>query len=252
MLEHLYWALAIFVLLLAGAALGVALRRRLPAHLVDDSAKDVVRLGMGLLATIAALVISLLINSSYALYEAQRNDLNTLAADAIHLDGLLRLYGDEARPAREFLRPSLARTVEHLWSGANLDHFRESSTAGEQAYLVILNLKPQNDVQATLKAQAIHLTTMFAQSRLRLFERADPDQPMSLLVALTVWMVSLFVSYCLFSPLRRTSAVAVVFVALSVAAAMFLILELTQPFSGLIQLSDRPLSTALPPLPAVR
>ena len=224
MLDHLYWALAIFVLLLAGAALGVALRHRMPAHLVDDHAKDVVRLGMGLLATIAALVISLLINSSYALYEAQRNDLNTLAADAIHLDGLLRLYGEEARPAREFLRPSLAKTVEHLWSGANLDNFRDSSTAGEKAYLVVLQLVPRNDVQATLKAQAIQVTAMFAQSRLRLFERADPDQPMSLLVAL-------------------------VFVALSVAAAMFLILELTQPFSGLIQLSDRPLSTALPPLP---
>ena len=216
--------------------------------MLDDGAKDVVRLGMALLASIAALVLSLLINSSYGVYEGQRSDLRTLAADVINLDNTLRLYGEEARPTRVLLRQGVIEAVEHLWSRPSLNMFAMQGSSGEKAYLMLLDLVPRDEKQATLKALALQISNQIAQSRLRLFERSEPDLPMSLLVILAAWMVCLFLSFCLFSPLKPTSIVALLLVALSISAALFLILELSEPFSGLVRLSDHPLTGALPAL----
>ncbi|MFN4016116.1 MAG: hypothetical protein ACK4JB_12330 [Reyranella sp.] len=248
MLAHLWFAFAVFCLLLAGAGLGVGLRRRMPDHLLDDEARDVVRLGMALLSTIAALVLSLLISSSYGVYEGQRNDLRTLAADVINLDATLRLYGDETRPIREMIRAGVAETVGQMWSKPTINRFSAPNSPAEKIHLSIFGLVPGNETQTLLKAQAVRLYEQIAQSRLRLYERSEPDLPTSLLVVLAGWMVCLFVSFCLFSPLKRTSVVALVLVAFSIAAALFLLLELSEPFSGLVRLSDRPLTKALPPL----
>ncbi len=245
---HLMIGIAVFLSLLAGAWIGSFLRQRVPDHMLDGEAKEVVRLGMALLASIAALVLSLLISSSYAVYEGQRNDLRTLAADLINLDGTLRLYGEPARPVRALLRPALAETIDHLWARPTENFFVQPDSAGEAAYLAVLGLIPANETQVALKGQALQLAAHLSQSRLRLYERSQPDLPASLIFVLSAWMVCLFISFCLFSPLKHTSIVALVLVAFSIAAALFLILELSEPFSGLVRLSDRPLVRALPSL----
>ena len=48
----------------------------------------------------------------------------------------------------------------------------------------------------------VQIAAQLSQSRARLYERADPDLPMPLLAVLTIWTVCLFVSFCLFSPVR--------------------------------------------------
>jgi len=239
---------AVFLALLAGAWFGSLLRRRVPGHMLDGEAKEVVRLGMALLASIAALVLSLLISSSYGVYEAQRNDLRTLAADVINLDNTLRLYGEPAQPARALLRAAVVETIGHLWSRPTENLFIQPNSTGEKAYLTVLRLAPANEIQVTMKAQALQIAAEMSQSRLRLYERSQPDLPGSLIFVLSVWMVCLFISFSLFSPLKHTSIVALVLVAFSIAAALFLLLELSEPFSGLVRLSDRPLVRALPPL----
>lgn len=245
---HVVVAAAVFLCLLAGAWIGSLLRDRVPGHMLDGETKEVVRLGMALLASIAALVLSLLISSSHSVYEAQRNDLRTMAADAISLDSTLRLYGEPALPARQLLRPAIAETIEHLWLRPTENFFFLPNSAGEKAYVAILGLAPANEMQVALKAQALQIVAEMSQSRLRLYERSQPDLPVSLICVLTAWMVCLFVSFCLFSPLNHTSIVALVLVAFSIAAALFLILELSEPFSGLVRLSDRPMTRALPAL----
>jgi predicted membrane chloride channel (bestrophin family) len=245
---HLLVGAVVFLCLLAGAWIGSLLRDRMPNHMLDGDTKEVVRLGMALLASIAALVLSLLISSSYGVYEAQRNDVRTLAADAINLDSTLRLYGEAARPARLLLRPSMNEMVDHLWSRPTENFLFMPNSVAEKAYLEILGLTPANGMQAALKAQALQVVGQMAQSRLRLYERSQPDMPVSLIFVLTAWMVCLFISFCLFSPLNHTSTVALVLVGFSIAAALFLLLELSEPFSGLVRLSDQPLTRALPAL----
>lgn len=245
---HLAMAAAVFLSLIVAAWIGSTLRVRMPDHMIDAEAKEVVRLGMALLASIAALVLSLLISSSYAVYEAQRNDLRVYAADAIYLDNTLRLYGEPAQSARVLLRPAMQETIDHLWLRPTENLFLLPNSVGERAYLAVLELTPASEIQATMKAQALQMLAQLSQSRLRLYERSIPDLPHSLIFILTAWMVCLFVSFCLFSPLKHTSIAALVLVALSIAAALFLILELSEPFSGIVRLSHRPLATALPAL----
>lgn len=245
-------AFAAFASLLVGAAIGVALRKRLPDHMLDGDAKDVIRLGMGLIATIAALVLSLLISSSSGVYEAQRSDLRNIAANLIFLDDLLRLYGDEAQPVRVMVRQAIPVMVEHIWSASEVDSDTlkrlPPNPIGEKALVSIIELAAHNDTQSALKAQAIQIATQVSQSRIQLYERSKARLPALLIVILVSWLVFLFVSFCLFSPLKHTSLAALVVIALSASTALFLILELAQPFSGIMRLSDRVLTTALAPL----
>ncbi|SJZ72621.1 Protein of unknown function [Enhydrobacter aerosaccus] len=245
-------ALLTFAVLLAGATFGVVLRRCLPDHMLDQDAKDVVRLGMGLIATIAALVLSLLISSSNGLYEAQRSELRNIAGDLIFLDDILRLYGDDTRPARLLLRQSIPTMVEHIWSSPDeIDGAPaplQRNPQAEAAYASIVGLATHSESQSLLKAQALQVVARISQARYQLYERSKARLPSLLIIILVSWMVFLFVSFCLFSPLKHTSTVALAVIALSASTAVFLILELAQPFGGIMRVSEHPLTTALGPL----
>ena len=107
----------IFLSTLGGIFLGALLRRTLPKHHLDEHAKDVVRLGAGLIATIAALVLGLLIAAAKGSFDTQSTHLKHITADLILLDNILAQYGPDARPIREanakhcrsICRPALAR-----------------------------------------------------------------------------------------------------------------------------------------------
>jgi hypothetical protein len=68
---------------------------------------------------------------------------------------------------------------------------------------------------------------------------------MPFLVVMVFWLAVIFASFGLFAP-RNATVIATLFVcALSVSGAIFLILELDSPFSGLLQISDAPLRNAI-------
>lgn len=237
--------------MLSGALAGAALRRLLPDHHLNDHARDIVRLGAGLVGTIAALVLGLLINSASSAYEAQRSDVRQIAADLILLDGLLAQYGPPARPIRLLLREGADQLVEQVWSG----HDRPpagtplaTESAGVRAYARIHDLEPATAAQRTLQAEALKTMLHLSQARLMLYERSKAGLPAPILVVLLFWLTALFASYCLFSSVNATAAVALLLVATSAAAALFLILEMGEPFSGLMQVSSNALRSALPPL----
>ena len=226
-------------------------RRSSDLHL-NDHAKDVIRLGTGLVATISALVLGLLISSANTSFEAQRNEVRQMAANFILLDQLLDRYGPETRPIRQMIRAGIEPLVVQLWGELSAPGPQpmadEPSGNAVHAYIAIHELAPKTDTQRSLKAQAIQTATDIQRSRLMLFERAHAGIPTPFLVVLIFWLTMIFVSFSLFTPLNPTSMVALVFIALSAAAAIFLILEMGQPFDGMMQISNRALRTALKPL----
>ena len=241
-----------FALMLGGAATGSLLRRTLPDHHLDEHAKDIVRLGTGLVATISALVLGLLISSANSSFEAQRNEVRQMAASIILLDELLERYGPEARPIRQMLRAAIDPLVFQLWGelGARGPQAMTMEPSGNasRAYIAMHDLAPQNDTQRSIKAQALQIATDAQKSRLMLFERSHVAIPAPFLAILIFWLTMIFVSFCLFSPLNPTSIVALILIALSASGAIFLILEMGQPFDGMMQISSRALRTALAPL----
>ena len=236
--------------MLLGAVIGALLRRLLPDHHLNDHARDIVRLGAGLVGTIAALVLGLLINSASSSYEAQRGEVRQIAANLILLDAVLDQYGPEAKPIRVMLRQTVGQMIDRIWGDPEASDsagLYGSGTLASRLYAG-LHALPGTPAKSALVGEALQLAVSTSQARLALFEQSRSGLPVPTLIVLIFWLTVLFASYCLFSPVNPTSAVALALVALSASAALFLILEMVEPFSGFMQISSAPIRAALPPL----
>lgn len=244
-------SLIVCVLLIGGALLGILLRRLLPDHQLDGHAKDVVRLGCGLMATISGLVLGLLVSSAKTTYDAQRDEVRQLTANVIMLDEVLERLGPKAQPARLALRAAVVGVIDRIWSdGSTAERPRVFTTipAGETAFLAIRSITPGTDDERFYQSEALQAVISILQARLLLFQQADSAVPPMLLGILVFWLIVLFASFSLFSPLNPTALTAVVVFALSASSAIFLILEMYQPFAGLMQLDSTPLRQVLAPI----
>lgn len=240
----------IFALILCGIFLGVLLRRTLPKHHLSKDSQDVVRLGVSLIATIAALVLGLLITAAKGSFDTQSSQVKQMTTDIILLDNLLAQYGPEASPIREQMRSTIGPFVDGLWreKQASSTAGFEFSASGEKVYLAIQALSPHNDLQRSLQSRAAQLSTDVAQTRVLLFVESDNLLPAPFLAILVFWLVVIFASFSLFSDLNTTVFTCLSLFALSASCAIFLILELSEPFSGLMKISSAPLLHALGPL----
>jgi hypothetical protein len=237
----------IFVLTLAGIFLGTLLHRALPKHHLDDDAKDVVRLGVGLIATIAALVLGLLIAAAKGSFDTQSTHVKHITADLILLDNVLAQYGPEVLSIRVQMRSTVDPFARRLWQEKEIGSQGpfETESATEQVYLEIQKLSPHNDLQRSLQARAVQISNDLAQYRFLLFVESENLIPTPFLAILAFWLVIIFASFSLFSPLNVTVLTSLSLFALSAACAIFLILELSHPFTGLLQLSSAPLRNVL-------
>ena len=237
----------IFVLTLGGIFLGMLLRRALPRHHLDEHVKDVVRLGVGLIATIAALVLGLLIAAAKSSFDTQTGQVRQITANLILLDNILAQYGPEARPVREQLRSTVGPFADRLWreKEAGASGPFEADGAAEQVYLDIQKLKPHDDLQRSLQSRAVQISNDLAQVRFLLFVESENLVPIPFLAVLAFWLMIIFASFSLFSPPNVTVFTCLVLFALSAACGIFLILELSRPFTGLMSISSVPLRNAL-------
>jgi hypothetical protein len=239
--------LVVFALVFGSAMLAMHVHRALPEHHLSTDSKDVVKLGIALIATMSALVLSLLVASAKSAYDTRRNQLVQVAADIILLDRALARYGPETRDARAWLQSSVAATVEQFWpaEGAKRIAIDPKKSTVEAFYDEVEAMSPQNDSQRAMQSQALTLAAEVGRTRLLLFENLGSSIPVPFLVVLVFWLCIIFASFGLFAP-RNATVIAVLCVcALSVAGAIFLILELDRSFQGLLQVSGAPLRAAL-------
>ena len=243
-MSPLLTSLIAFAFIFGGTFLGMFLRNRLPGHHLSGDTKDVVRLGTGLIATIAALVLGLLISSANSTYETQSTQLKQLTANIALLDRTLALYGPETGSVRNLLRQSVGTLADRIWreSGAGsgkAEPFVESASAAS-LYDEILKLSPRNEAQRSLQARAIDATTDLGKARLLLFAKAGGSIPWPFLVVLISWLTIIFASFSLFARPNAIVVGSLFIFGLSAAGAIYLILELGQPFAGLMQISSAP------------
>lgn len=237
----------VLVCIFGGALLGMALRLILPKHHLSNDSKDVIKLGMGLTATMSALVLALLIASAKSSYDAQKNELTQLSANVILLDRMLAHYGPETRTARDLLHRYAALMVDQLWptNSSNYAQSEPTSVLGQSFYDSVEELSPQNEPQRSLKGQLEKMSIDLAQTRWLLFEQGGSSIPMPFLVLLVFWVTIIFLSFGLFAPPNATVIATLFLCALSVSGAIFLILELDRPFGGVIQIPSAPLRNAV-------
>jgi hypothetical protein len=237
----------IFVLTLCGIFLGTLLRRALPKHHLNSHAKDAVRLGAGLTATIAALVLGLLIAAAKGSFDTQTNQVRQITANLILLDNILAQYGPETRAIREQIRSTIDPFADGLWreKEAGTRGPVETNAAAERVYLEIHKLSPHDDLQRLLKTRAVQISNDLAQVRFLLFVESENLIAKPFIAVLAFWLMIIFASFSLFSPLNGTVFTCLFLFALSAASAIFLIMELSRPFTGLMMISSAPLRNAL-------
>lgn len=239
----------VFAATFGGALVGLFLRSVLPGHHLSNDAKDIVKLGTGLIATMAALVVGLLIAFAKADFDAQKNAFQQMSTNFVLLDRGLAHYGPEAKEARELLRRTVASMLAHLLPAdgslsSGMGDLEITANAGT-LYDAIRDLTPHNDAQRSVQSQALQVSADLARARLQLSQRGQSSIPIPFLVVLVFWLAVLFTSFGLFAPPNATVIVVLFVCALSVAGALFLIVDLDQPFEGLIQISGEPLRNAL-------
>lgn len=241
-----------FVCIAGGALLGMFLRNTVPGHHLSADTKDVVRLGTGLIGTIAALVLGLLIASAKNSYDTQSTQVRQMTTGIVLLDNLLQQYGPETTAIRNLMRRGVVILADRMWQenspNGPKDRPFEASAANEAVYAKIQQLTPKDDAQRSLQSRAIQVSTDTAQTRLLLFAQTANAIPMPFLIVLIFWLTMIFASFSLFAPPNPIVVGSLIIFALSAAGAIYLILELGQPFSGLMQISSAPLRNALTPL----
>ncbi|MFY9628670.1 MAG: DUF4239 domain-containing protein [Methylocystis sp.] len=236
-------AAVVFAGSFVAAMVGMLLRKILPDNHLDSDAKDVMKLVMGLIGTMAALILGLLIASGNSSYNAQRSELQTLAANAVILDRLLQAYGPEAAGARESFREIITTAHDLIWTpdGLRPPNFDAANKLAQQ----IQNLAPKSEQARSLQSRATQLTESMLHMRVLMTEQQGDAIPTLFLEALVYWICALFLGFGLLARFNPTIMAAFIVGAISVAAAIFLILELNEPYRGYLQISDAPLRHAL-------
>ncbi|HEV8554427.1 MAG TPA: hypothetical protein VGR65_13770 [Casimicrobiaceae bacterium] len=229
--------------------LGLFLHDLLPSDHLSEGSKDTVKLGMGMVATLAALVLGLLIGFATDSFNKMRSEVQHTAAKLIVLDRVLAHYGPEAKEIRDLLRRSTAARIETIWSEGG---FRPSSlargdslTEAEGVQDKLRQLSPRTDAQRWLQSQALSLSAELAQTRWLLIAESESPIPTLLLAVLIFWIAIIFLSFALFAPRNATVLVTLLVCALSVSGSIFVMLELNHPFHGAIKISSAPMRDAL-------
>ena len=238
-----------FVCIFGGAVLGMFLRALLPDNHLSADSKDVVKMAMGLVATMAALVLGLLTASAKGEFDLQTGELQQAAAKIIQLDRALANYGPEAGPLRDALKRLIAFRLQVTWpeegAGSAKDAPGDTFQPGEHVLDGIHRLAPQTDTQRESLSTAMQISRDLLSARWLMFAQAASPLPRPFLVMLVLWLSVLFGSFGLFAPRNATVLTALLICAIAVASSIFLILEMNQPLAGLIKISSAPLRYAL-------
>jgi hypothetical protein len=237
----------VFAVVFGSALLGMFLRTILPQHHLSDDSKDVVKMGMGLVATMSALVLGLLVASAKNSFDALNNDMTGESAKILLLDRTLAHYGPTTKEARDLLRSSVAGVIDQMemQKSSNPPQWGASNREMDYLYEKIMGLLPEDNIQRSIQSEALSILRGLRETRWLMYEHESTSISIPMLIILFSWLVTLFISFGLFAPANGTVVISLSVSALSVSGAIFLILELYAPYDGLIKLSSAPLRAAL-------
>jgi hypothetical protein len=248
-MNSLFVATVVFACAFGGGLVGIVLHQKLPEHHLESDSKDAVKLVLGLVASVFALVLGLLIYSARISYGTQVSAVQHLGAGIGQLDQVLAIYGPETNETRDFLRQYVAGELNRIWpndSGAavKLSELPARHAADELAERIV-SLSPQTEIQRHVKNRALQLVAQLAETRRLLYEESSGFLSWAFLAVLMSWLVALFVGYGFLTRYSAAILTALFAGAICVAGAMFLVVDVNLPYSGLMHISSAPIRNAL-------
>lgn len=248
MLQAWSIALIVFLTALAGAFIGCWLGRTVAPHHLTSETREVIKAISAMMATLSALVLGLLIASAKSSYDEKDAAVTLTASQVIGLDHILSSYGPEARPARKLLQQLVIERIRRIWPDGSQGRVDASAvghgTGIEVVQKSILALAPASEAQRWLQTAALRVTSDLANQRWLTMQRSGRGILTPLLIVLTSWMALILGSLGLYAPRNASAYIALVLGALAFSTAVYLIVELDQPYRGFIRISDAPLIAA--------
>jgi hypothetical protein len=232
----------------AGGALGLMLHRRLPERVTSGALRDMTGAVGGLLSLLTALVLGLLIWTAYGVYSNQATAVRTLATQFLELDLALGDYGPDVAAERIHLKDDLNRIVTEVWS-SDRDYAARNYSAtianwhARQTYLKSLRANTDKEKQA-LDA-ATQAANAIAHTRLQMAVALIDPVSRPLVFVVVGWAVCIFVSYGLMHAKTLDTLIALAVGAVAVGTAVYLLIDLSHPYSGLFQVSPDPIRQIL-------
>jgi hypothetical protein len=233
----------VFACVFGGALFGMFLAAVLPEDHLNPDARDVIKVAMAMIATLTALVLGLLIASAHGSLNEKESELRSAAAQVVLLDRTMAEYGAETR-----LKQTTAARISQIWPEENATVTPSAIGRGsgiEAIQRKLLDLSPQTDAQRWLQSTALQISGTIAAARWSVLQQIGSSIQWPFMAILVFWLAIIFASFGLFAPCNASVTAALFVAALSVAGSIFLILEMDQPYSGLIKISSAPLRTAL-------
>ena len=243
MISAILLALAL-VCPLTGAAIGMALRHRIPEHHLSLASIDVMKLAMGLMATLVALTLGLLIQSASLYRSTVETEYRLTLASIVHLDEYLQAYGPGARQIRERIRHVAARGFQGHWPNEDFGPTGPTPDAGTnqftEAQRQIVELEPADAAQRWFQSQALQLTNRLSDLRWLVMNQQTATTPLLPVFALIfLSSMAIFGSFSLYVRPNATVLTVISLTALAIAGATFLIVEMNNPFHGLMYISSQ-------------
>ena len=220
----------------------------LPTQHMSTESRDVIRVVMAMLATLSAVVLGLLTGSSIGSLGEKDAELRSAGVQFIMLDRTLASYGPETGEIRTLLKQVLAERIAQIWPEEGGDVELAALSTGQGIVEVqqkLFSLAPQTEQQRWLLGKALDNTYRIAESRWKTIEQIGSRFPWHFFIVVVSWLAVIFASFGLFAP-RNASVVAALFVAaLGLSGALFMMVEMDQPYQGLVKIPSTSLRTAL-------
>jgi hypothetical protein len=212
-----------------------------------DETRDLINRMTGLIATMSAIVLGLLIASANNFYTTQKAGLETVSARILQLDSVLRRFGPDAQPARDLLKDMITSSYERVWKTGSDALTIEETQAKWDAMFVILNRLRETtpDARKFLLVKATDITTSINDQRLLMLLQLSNSLSWPFMTILVSWVCLLFFGFGTLARVNRAAVAGLAVGAVSVASAIFLIVELSRPYSGLLRLSPDPVLKAI-------
>jgi hypothetical protein len=240
-------ALLVAGLMFASGGLGMLLQARLAPHYTADRSRDMIGGVVGLVGLLLALVLGLLVWTASGVFTTQQTELQTLCAKALEFDLEMRQYGPSANHARELLRTDLVWAHEQFWGSdetANLAY--NASYANMDTMSGFLgSLAPTTEAQRQLLGDARRNYGFIGEYRLLMSLQLTHPISWPLIIAVTAWSCLQFCGLGVLSRFNASTLVALALGACAVASAIFLILELSQPYTSSIRISPAELEQVI-------
>jgi hypothetical protein len=227
---------------------GMWLQKLLPEAHMSSGARDMIGAVMGLIALLLALVLGTLVGSAYGFFAGQKANIETMAARSIQLDMAFKQFGPQTAPLRTGMQEALAQAYKAIWvDGADPRNFPVTRIVEgfDRLNQGVAQLQPKTPEQTAALPTINASVGIIEQTRILMSLQLASPISWPLLGVVVSWAMLLFAGYGVLARLNATAVVAAFIGAFAVGSAVFLILELNQPFNGLFRIPSSALQQAL-------